>query len=244
MPKYIPGAEPFYFPGNHVGCLLIHGFTGTPFEMRELGERLASRSYTVLGPTLAGHATTIDDILQTRWTDWHASTTAAYNQLRETCDAIFPIGLSLGALLALHLAAHRQTAGVVSISAPFSIKNPLIPLFKFIPLLFDLVPAVQKNPRDDDTLDPTVRTHHPEYAAHLRDDLRDICVPTLLIQSHGDRTIPANSMNEFYARIASREKEMVWLDQSGHLVLEDYSKEIAFARILRFVETYARSTCA
>ena len=171
----------------------------------------------------------------------------------------FPIGLSLGALLALHLAAHRQTAGVVSISAPFSIKNPLIPLFKFFPLLFDLVPAVQKNPRDDDTLDPTVRTHHPEYAAHpthpaasllldflphLRDDLRDICVPTLLIQSHGDRTIPANSMNEFYARIASREKEMVWLDQSGHLVLEDYSKEIAFARILRFVETYARSTCA
>jgi len=26
----IPGAEPFLFPGNHIGVLLIHGFTGSP----------------------------------------------------------------------------------------------------------------------------------------------------------------------------------------------------------------------
>ena len=29
--------EPFYFPGNKTGCLLIHGFTGSPGEMRPLG---------------------------------------------------------------------------------------------------------------------------------------------------------------------------------------------------------------
>ena len=41
----IERAEPFYFPGGPVGCVLVHGFTGTPFEMRGLGEFLNARGY-------------------------------------------------------------------------------------------------------------------------------------------------------------------------------------------------------
>ena len=257
MPEYMRGAEPFFFAGNHLGCLLVHGFTGTPFEVRELGQRLSAQGYTVLGPALAGHATTFSDMLPTRWTDWYTSVTAAYDQLRAQCDTIFPIGLSLGGLLCLHLAAHRPVTGVVAVSAPFSIENSLIPLFRTFPLLYNLIPFVKKNPKDNDTVDPTVCIHHPEYPGnptrcaaslifdflpHLRNDLRDIGVPTLLIQSHGDRVIPANSMDEFYARIGSRDIEKVWVDKSGHLVLEDYSKEIAFTRILQFIEKNTRAS--
>ncbi len=253
MPKYLPNAEPFFFPGNSIGCLLIHGFTGTPHEMRELGERLAAAGYTVLGPVLAGHATTLADMTPTRWHDWYGSVTAAYDQLRDQCNAIFPIGLSLGGALALHLAAHRPVEGVVAASTPFTIENPLIPFFRTFPLLYRLIPSIDKNPKDNDTLDPTVRARHPEYSTnptrcaaslildflpHLRDDLRDVRAPALLIQSHGDRVIPAHSMPEIYARLGSREKEMVWLDQSGHLVLEDYAKETAFSNILRFVQAH------
>ncbi len=253
MPKYLPNAEPFYFPGNRVGCLLIHGFTGTPYEMRELGLRLAAQGYTVLGPALAGHATSLADMLPTRWGDWYASVTAAYDQLRADCDAIFPIGLSLGGALALHLAAHRPVNGVVAVSAPFTIPNPLIPFFRFFPFLSALIPTVKKNPREDDTLDPSIRTKHPEYSSnptrcaaslifdflpHLRDDLRDVHAPALLIQSRGDRAIPANSMDEFYARLGSHDKERVWLERSGHLALEDYSKVEAFSQIQHFVQTH------
>ena len=42
----IPSAEPFYYQGNKIGCLLIHGFTGTPKEMRLMGEYLANQGYT------------------------------------------------------------------------------------------------------------------------------------------------------------------------------------------------------
>jgi carboxylesterase len=252
MPNYLSNAEPFYFPGNRVGCLLIHGFTGTPYEMRELGERLAARGYTVLGPALAGHATKLEDMLPTRWTDWYASVTAAYDQLRAECDPIFPIGLSLGGALALHLAAHRPIAGVVAISTPFAIRNSLIPLFRIFPFLYDLIPSVKKNYNDDDTQDPTVRAGHPEYDSHptraaaslifdflphLHDDLRDLRAPVLLIQSRGDRAILANSMNEYARQIASPQIETLWLERSGHLVLEDVSKEQAFAAILNFVRS-------
>ncbi|MGE5262715.1 MAG: alpha/beta hydrolase, partial [Acidobacteriota bacterium] len=252
MPDYMPNAEPFFFPGNHVGCLLIHGFTGTPFEMRELGERLASEDYSVLGPALAGHATRLDQMCATRWQDWYASAAAAYAQLRDTCDVVFPIGLSMGALLALHLAAHKPVTGVVAVSAPFGIHSPLVPLFKFFPFLFDLFPYIRKGEQDD-TLDPRIRTHHPAYdrfptrctaslfidfIPHLQSDLPDILAPALLIQSRGDRTIPADSMPQFHARLSSREKQMVWLEKSGHLVLEDYAKEQAFEHIQRFVRAH------
>lgn len=255
MPNYLPNAEPFYFPGNHIGCLLIHGFTGTPYEMRGLGEHLAAQGYTVVAPALAGHATRLEDLLPTRWTDWYASVTRAYDELREQCNPIFAIGLSLGGALVLHLAAHRPVVGVVAISAPFTLANPLLPLFQLFPLLYDLVPTVAKRAADVDTVDRSILTQHPEYPAyptrasaslicdflpHLHDDLRDITAPVLLIQARGDRTIPANSMDEYYARIGARDKMQLWIEQSGHLVLEDVSKEQAFDAILKFVREHSQ----
>jgi len=250
----MPNAEPFYFSGNPIGCLLLHGFTGTPYEMRGLGTRLAEQGCTVLAPALAGHATRLADILPTTWHDWYATATTSFDQLRAQCDTIFPIGLSMGGLLALHLAAHRSIAGVVAVSTPFAINNPLIRLFKFLPFLSTIVPAVKKNAQSVDTLDSTILANHPEYPAyptrpaasllldfipHLRDDLRDITAPVLLVQSRGDRTIAPDSLDEFHARIGSRVKETLWLERSGHLVLEDYSKEIAFEHILRFIRSHA-----
>ena len=50
------GAEPFFFEGNEVGCLVSHGFTGTTQSMRFLGEYLAGEGgLTVVGPRLEGH---------------------------------------------------------------------------------------------------------------------------------------------------------------------------------------------
>lgn len=255
MPNYLPNAEPFYFPGNHIGGLLIHGFTGTPYEMRGLGKHLAAQGYTVLAPALAGHATRLEDLLPTRWPDWYASVTDAYDQLHEHCDTIFAIGLSLGGALALHLAAHRPVAGVVAVSAPFALAHPLLPLFQRFPFLYDLVPTVAKRAAAVDVVAPSILTQHPEYSAyptrasaslmhdflpHLHDDLRDITAPVLLIQARGDRTIPANSMDEYYARIGTHNKTQLWIERSGHLVLEDVSKTQAFEAILKFVREHSQ----
>jgi hypothetical protein len=57
----LPGAGTFYFEGSDVGCLLIHGFTGTPQNIRPLGDFLPRRGLTVLAPRPAGHGTTVDD---------------------------------------------------------------------------------------------------------------------------------------------------------------------------------------
>ncbi len=51
----LPDGVPFLLPGGSTGCVLVHGFTAMPGEMRWLGEDLASRGNTVVGIRLPGH---------------------------------------------------------------------------------------------------------------------------------------------------------------------------------------------
>lgn len=53
----------FRYDKGSVGCLLTHGFSGSPFEMRELGEYLAEKGVSVLCKPLPGHGTTPHDML-------------------------------------------------------------------------------------------------------------------------------------------------------------------------------------
>ena len=97
MPQIIPTAEPFFFPGDRSkpACLLIHGFTGTPKEMRWMGEFLNERGYTCLGVRLAGHATVPEDMIRSNWTDWSASVEDGYSTLRSITVNLFLVGLSM-----------------------------------------------------------------------------------------------------------------------------------------------------
>jgi len=97
----------FQFEGDRRGVLLIHGLTGTPAEMLLLGKRMHREGFTVHGVQLAGHCGDEADLLATGWRDWYASVEQAAIELRGQVDHLFVAGLSMGALLALLLAAER-----------------------------------------------------------------------------------------------------------------------------------------
>src|SRR5262249_39312771 len=112
-------ARGFAFEGGTVGCLLLHGFTGTPCEMRPIGERLAARGYAVSAPLLPGHGTRVEDLAPTTWEDWYATALASWQELGAKTAARVVAGLSMGALLALHLAhARPQEVSAVAALAP------------------------------------------------------------------------------------------------------------------------------
>ena len=93
------------FRGGPVGFLLIHGLGGTPVEMRFVARGLARAGYTVHCPQLAGHCGRFEDLRATGWKDWYHSVQTAHRELRNTCKKVIVGGLSMGAILALHLAA-------------------------------------------------------------------------------------------------------------------------------------------
>ena len=261
MPYTIPTAEPFFFPGGPTGCLLVHGFTGAPKEMHWLGEYLAGQGHTVLGVRLAGHATRPEDMLRISWQDWVASVEDGWNLL---CNAIcctdspepvrlFVMGLSMGGLLSLLLASQPfaeryPLAGVVAMSTPFALRND--PRLSQIELLSHIQPSVPKGPPD--WRDPQAGIDHVDYPyyptraiAQLRDlvvEMRAalplVTIPVLLMHSRQDTTgkdFDPDSMQKIYDHLSSRDKQMLWIEGSGHVITRDAQRQQVFKAAADFI---------
>jgi len=96
-----------YVKGDGIGFLLIHGLGGTPIELRYVAQGLARAGHTVYCPTLAGHCASELELKWSRWEDWYATIEEAHDRLKRECDIVIAGGLSMGAVMALHLAAQR-----------------------------------------------------------------------------------------------------------------------------------------
>jgi carboxylesterase len=106
-------------PGGRLGFLLIHGLGGTPMELRYVAHGLAGAGHSVHVPQLAGHCGTVDQLKATHWTDWYDSVEREHDRLKGRCGAVVVGGLSVGSILALHLAAMRpESVNGLALYAP------------------------------------------------------------------------------------------------------------------------------
>jgi len=103
--RVMEGAEPFRFEGSEIGVLVSHGFTGTTQSVRPLGEALAEEGFTVMGPRLEGHGTSMEDHANSTASDWISSIEAGLNWLHQRTSQTFFVGLSMGGMFALYFAA-------------------------------------------------------------------------------------------------------------------------------------------
>jgi carboxylesterase len=252
MNQIMSGAEPFLFPGGKTGCLLIHGYTGTPREMRLLGAHLAGEGHTVLGIRLFAHGTRPQDMFRARWRDWVASVEDGFDLLKGVCDRVVVMGLSMGGVLSLIAAARYAVTGVVAMSTPYYAPDPRIrPLRPLIPLASLFWRYGPKG--ESDWHDPQAAIGHLDYpqspirsVAELNDlilemqrSLAAIRVPLLLIHSHGDRTLPADHATQLFAQVGSKDKELMWVEDSGHVITCDAEREKVFAAAAAFVRRMA-----
>jgi carboxylesterase len=252
MSQIIPTAEPFFLPGraSAPACLLIHGFTGTPKEMRWMGEALSGQGYPVLGVRLAGHATHPEDMIRSRYQDWMASVEDGYHQLRGLASRIYLVGLSMGGALSLLMSTRLEVRGVVAIAAPFS-------LLREYPLwLLRLVAAFQPfAPKSHDApgsgwFDQQAWQDHISYPRHpvrsagelkqllslLRAALPQIRVPVLQVHSRDDAFVPPVHAERIHARLETPDRELLWVTGSGHVVTKDAARHQVFEAILRFMQ--------
>ncbi|HET9624407.1 MAG TPA: alpha/beta fold hydrolase, partial [Kofleriaceae bacterium] len=97
----------------------MHGFTGTPYEMRFLGGELARAGLAARGLVLPGHTTSIAELDRTRWQDWAGAVDREIDAMLARGRRVALVGQSLGGLLALHAAAQRRDVlCVASLAAP------------------------------------------------------------------------------------------------------------------------------
>lgn len=249
MSRIMKGGQPFFIPGGRTGCLIVHGFTASPQEVRRLGEHLASQGYTVLGPRLSGHATEVRDLRRARWQDWLHSVQDGYHMLRHQVDQIILVGLSLGGVLSLILASQKPVDGIIAMSTPFEL--PKQGLLKWIrPILRPLsvvVPQLAKGPlafeneiANQERVDYRARTLRAviEVEAcclYMQQCLLEITAPALLMHSRTDDFVPPASMPKIYEALGSSEKAMHWIERSDHVMTVDVSAEEVFQVASRFI---------
>lgn len=241
-------AVPFFLRRGPVGVLMIHGYTDCPFTLESLGKRLASEGgYTVRCDLLPGHGTDPAELNRVTWRDWWESVLHAYDALAAECTRVYVMGLSFGGTLALHLAQHREPAGLVTLAAMLGSVDPrpyqahwLRHLMAFVPKTAG--PDVSEALADYvgyDTVPVGGVAQVMQLIAHVSDDLAQVRCPMLIVHGQNDRTVPLENARTIHDTVASTDKELVILPRSCHVVTLDVEREILETRVLAWMSRMA-----
>jgi carboxylesterase len=237
--------SPFLLAGGPVAALLIHGFTGSPSEMRLLGDYLNRYGLTISAPLLPGHGTQVQDLNQKQWREWLDYIVLAYTELVSRCELVFVGGESLGALLTLQLASRQSNlTGAILLSPAIKVTSPLRHL---VPLLKYVIPKVSKS--EDFFVDPMAKErlwaydYTPTSAAHevlklirkTKRILTRVTCPVLVMHSTNDPEIHPTSARYVYDRISSTEKQILYFHNSGHVLALDMEWQAVAENTCRFI---------
>jgi carboxylesterase len=247
-PDVSPSA--FLLPGGPIGVLLLHGFTGSPPEMRLIGDYLNARDLTVSGPLLPGHGTTVQELDRSKWTQWTSSAETALRDLLERCATVFVAGLSMGALVALYTAArHPVVAGTLAYSPALKLQSRQIELIPVLKYFIGPRGKHGKSDMDDPRAERYIWSYDQYAPAGLHELLRlqkvvrhvlpQLRCPLLVGYSLRDRTIHGNAGQYVYEHAGSVDKELLVLERSGHVITVDSDWEEVAQRSYEFIMRHA-----
>lgn len=160
---------------TETACLLIHGFSGSPTEMRGLGEALATRGVRVYGMLVAGHNGDPEELVVSRRKQWIVSAEEGLQTLSRY-PRVFVVGLSMGGVLSLLLAIRHpeRIQGVVALSTPTRFRGglqvQLLPLARYVVRWFYPLSALNfNNPKVQAEVLKQARLRDPDVTIDFSD---------------------------------------------------------------------------
>lgn len=238
--------SPLQIEGRTPTLLAFHGFGGTPQEVALVAGVASELGLGAVAPLLPGHGTSVTDLAQKRWHDWASAAEDALDRLE---GPVIVAGLSLGSLLAAHLAATRpervqalvMLANAVWLSAPSSWGLSAVDRFGVKDFW---VPKVTS-----DIADPAARKTHLTYGAQpvhaaisvqragaiVREQLPNVRCPVLIVHGARDRVCPVSNAKRVAALIGSSERRVVILPRSRHIITRDLERHLLRSELRAFL---------
>jgi carboxylesterase len=236
--------QAFSFDGGPAGILMLHGLTGNPASLRQIGEWLAARGHAVAAPLLPGHGTVWRDLGSVRWQDWEREAEGALTELSSRTAGVVAFGLSFGAAIALHLAARRpeETRGVVVVNA--YVRDRRIVL---TPVIWPVLRSVKgigndiRKPGADELPYERIPVRAlGQMARFLRvvaRELPSVRQPVLAFNAPQDHVVPRGTVEWLLGRVGSERTDLVELPNSYHVATIDHDAELIFERTHEFAES-------
>ena len=232
------GAESFLLRGGRRGVLLIHGFTGSTSEVRELAEALHKQGYTVFAPRLGAHGTSPKELEATSWHEWYATVEDGYRILSQLCDEIMVAGHSMGGLFAILIALSFPVKRIAVLSAPIKVQDKRVEYLGLVSLVARFF-TKKKRKKDVPYFNYSVMPLKSVQSLMalidtVRRELPRLDKPILILQSRREHTVDPVSAQIIYDEVGSKDKKLRWLERSGHSIVTDQERELVFREVIEF----------
>jgi carboxylesterase len=183
-----PGLEhqPFAQGDGPATAVLVHGFPGTPAEVRPLAAALQAIGWSVRAPLLPGFGPDWGTLRERRWTDWRDAVASSLETAATSGAPVMAVGFSMGGALTMAALEAGAPADAAVLIAPFTRfgdrRALLLPLLRRV--LSDLRPYERA-----DLDDPSLRRELTEKLGDVdfddpatRDRVRkEVVVPTAAV---------------------------------------------------------------
>lgn len=246
-------SEPFDFDGDgSIGVLCVHGFTGTPYDMRYLGSQIARAGFHVHGVRLPGHGTRVEDLDATTWEEWADAVEDAFDTMRRRFERVGVVGLSLGGLLSLHLASRRpDVSAVASLAAPLWLEglNARVAEWAASGALQKLPIRMLPKIGGSDVADPKMKGNPgyreipvralgqlAQFMRIVEGELDAITQPVLVVHAEQDHTAPVGCAHEIAKRTKAARVRI--LPRSFHVITNDVERDIVAAEVIAFMRRH------
>jgi len=242
-------AAPFDLPGGPDVALLLHGLTGTPFEMRHVADRLHRDGLRCVGPVMPGHEDGPRALAELSWQAWVEGARRELEALRGA-RRVYLVGCSMGALVALEL-AHTAPDGVAGIAllAPalhLQRAGQLAALLGRLPFAAWLPPVPKSG---SDVRDPEARRENRTMSGvplqavaeltalsrHVDRLLPGIATPALVVAARQDHTVRLSGAERIARRLGGPSR-LVVLERSFHLVGIDVERDRCADEVASFFD--------
>lgn len=237
--------KPFFFQAGNRAVLLLHGFTGSSSDVRMLGRFLEKKGYTCHAPHYKGHGVPPEELIETSPEDWWEDVLQGYQTLKDAgYEEIAVAGLSLGGVFSLKLSMMKPVKGIVTMCSPMTMRTTDKMFEGVLKYAQDYKRFEGKK---DDEIEHEVEEIRlkgmpslpalQQLVADVRKELDMVYAPLLVVQSKNDEIIDPHSAHIIYDEVESLRKELLWFEQSGHVITLDKEKEQLHEAVLKFLES-------
>ena len=252
-----------------VGCLILHGFMGSPISTRPMATYLMEQDVTVHCPLLPGHGEYPDKFYKIPKEAWIDEVEEALAYLRTQCQEIFLIGHSMGTILGAHLVVkYGGFQGQIMLAPVYDVPDRRIRLLRaaryvmpwFYPLKSrSLRDLVYERIRD---FNPAIDFDDPEVQAKLpmltrvptsgMDEMRQMLdvgqdlwpqldLPILVFQGELDIAASPENTQKIFDMLPSEDKELILFKDAGHELMRPFEPVHAevWPKTLQFITSHS-----